>query len=213
MRKLIGIIFMIIIASNTYFGMYNEDGERVTDIKEVLERQNLIESQNIEEQESEEKIENEIQEIVEETIVPEEKEEIQVQEEIQKKKEDVVTTTQTITTPKQETKAEVTPKVEETKVEKTEQVINTTPVIEEKPQQESFKCTSTQHFVGCGNTGKWFKTKAEGIAYYDSVQAEYDRQINSGEITYEKYLEKCPYGYEMWTCPMCNEWTINFYYR
>ena len=37
MRKLVAIIFMIIIASNTYFGMYNEKGEKVTDIKEVLE--------------------------------------------------------------------------------------------------------------------------------------------------------------------------------
>ncbi len=68
MKKLIAIIFMFIIASNSYYGIVNDKGEKVTDIQEVLKEQNLITNEIVEEQENE-TIEQEniaeIQEVVE----------------------------------------------------------------------------------------------------------------------------------------------------
>lgn len=188
-RILVIIIFMGI------YGFVNRHGGTHNCTQNLI--QNELQQENIiavlEEQEEKAveivEIENEKQEDVAqvEEIVTEEKQEI-VQ----------VSSKQVVATPKQE---------------ETKQVSNTPQVVEEKPKEESFKCTSTKHMVGAGNTGKWFKTKKEGIAYYENVLAEWDNKIQNKKITYEEYLNSCPYNYEMWTCPMCDEWTIHFNYR
>lgn len=55
MRKLLAIIFMFIIASNSYYGLVNDKGEKVTDIQEILKEQNLITNEVIEEENTAEK--------------------------------------------------------------------------------------------------------------------------------------------------------------
>ena len=64
-----------------------------------------------------------------------------------------------------------------------------------------------------GNSNKWFNSQAEAIALYDTLQQECDEGYNRGEITSKEYDQKCPCGYEVWTCYVCGKWTINFYYR
>lgn len=78
---------------------------------------------------------------------------------------------------------------------------------------EKKECDGNNHKIGAGNTGLWFETKAQADNYYDSQQEEWGNLWENGEITKEKYLKKCPSGYEAWTCPQCKKWTINFYYR
>ena len=78
---------------------------------------------------------------------------------------------------------------------------------------EKKECDGNNHKIGAGNTGLWFETKAQADNYYGSQQEEWGNLWENGKITKEKYLKKCPSGYEAWTCPQCKKWTINFYYR
>lgn len=80
------------------------------------------------------------------------------------------------------------------------------------------RCTKEDnHGIEVGNTGKWFNTKNEAIAYYKS-QIEYwgtwwentDLDDTEADATYYK---NCPTGYNVFSCMYCNNWTINFYYR
>ncbi len=105
---------------------------------------------------------------------------------------------------KQENKAvetipQVQPKVEENKNEQEKKNI--------APQ-----CTD-KHFIGAGNTNLWFNSEQSAINYYDSIQKKWGEQWEKNEIDTETYDKNCPYGYEVWSCPYCNMWTINFYYR
>lgn len=216
MRKLIAIIFMFIIASNSYYGVVDDKGEKVTDIQEVLKEQKLITNEMIEEQKNEiaEQESNEkTQEVVKsgETQI----EKMQVQENSVATKTEVKQ--QSVKT--QESK----PKIVETKTEvkqETKQEVKTP----EKPKQETKtevkvqesetpKCSDTKHGVGVGNSNKWFNSYNEAVAYYDDLINGYSNQVHNEKITPEEYNKKCPYGYEVWSCPYCNKWTLNFYFR
>ena len=65
------------------------------------------------------------------------------------------------------------------------------------------------HYMPKGNMGKWFNSKQELKEYASSVMEEYNRQYEEGEITWEEYVKRCPYGYEAWSCS-CGKWTGNF---
>ncbi|HJJ17668.1 MAG TPA: hypothetical protein OIM61_09120 [Clostridiaceae bacterium] len=78
---------------------------------------------------------------------------------------------------------------------------------------EKKECDGNNHKMGAGNTGLWFETKAQADNYYNSQQEKWGKLWENDEITKEEYLKKCPSGYEVWTCPQCKKWTINFYYR
>lgn len=102
-----------------------------------------------------------------------------------------------------------TTKKEETKSEEsyTEETIN---VAEKK------ECIGNNHGMGVGNSGKWFETKEEAISYYTNLIDYWDEwwqkaDPNDTEAD-ETYYENCPDGYEIWSCPYCNKWTINLYY-
>lgn len=102
-----------------------------------------------------------------------------------------------------------TTKKEETKSEEsyTEETIN---VAEKK------ECIGNNHGMGVGNSGKWFETKEEAISYYTNLIDYWDEwwqkaDPNDTEAD-ETYYKNCPDGYEIWSCPYCNKWTINLYY-
>lgn len=102
-----------------------------------------------------------------------------------------------------------TTKKEETKSEEsyTEETIN---VAEKK------ECIGNNHGMGVGNSGKWFETKEEAISYYTNLIDYWDEwwqkaDQNDMEAD-ETYYKNCPDGYEIWSCPYCNKWTINLYY-
>ena len=64
-----------------------------------------------------------------------------------------------------------------------------------------------------GNSGKWFNSKDEAIMTYKAEINKWGDKWTKDEITNEDYYANCPYGYEVWTCPYCNMWTLNYYYE
>ena len=62
-------------------------------------------------------------------------------------------------------------------------------------------------------TPKCDGSKQEAINYYDGIQKTWGDKWENFEIDSATYDKNCPYGYEVWTCPFCGKWTINFYYR
>ena len=75
------------------------------------------------------------------------------------------------------------------------------------------ECVGNKHSISAGNTGKWYKTKDEAIATYRSEIKKWGDKWKEDLITEEEYNKKCPYGYEVWTCPICQKWTLNYYYN
>lgn len=75
-------------------------------------------------------------------------------------------------------------------------------------------CTNnSNHSLSCGNMGKWFTSKSDIDDYWEEVVQKYSKQYENGEITWETYCKKSPYGYECWSCSYCGKWTGNFKYR
>ena len=78
---------------------------------------------------------------------------------------------------------------------------------------ESKKCSGNEHGMKIGNSGKWFNSKDEAIRTYKAEINKWGDKWTKDEITNEEYYANCPYGYEVWTCPYCNMWTLNYYYE
>ena len=127
--------------------------------------------------------------------------------------------TSKVETQKTETKSEVVKETSTTKEETPTKVdIPSTAAVE--PKQETkvvetpTRCTNNNnHGMNVGNSGKLFNSKQEAINYYDSIIKTWGDKWENFEIDSETYDKNCPYGYEVWTCPFCGKWTINFYYR
>lgn len=112
----------------------------------------------------------------------------------------------------EETKQSNPPKVETPKENNKTSNNNYTEV--EVKIAEKKECDGNNHKIGAGNTGLWFETKAQADNYYNSEIEKWGKLWeNDDKFTKEEYLKKCPSGYEVWTCPQCKKWTINFYYR
>ena len=130
-----------------------------------------------------------------------------------------------VSTPKEEKKIEQpkTQKVqevqkEETKVENIQpkeepKVVETKPESIKKPEPVIPKCSESNHYIGVGNSNKWFNSKQETINYYQGIIKTWGDKWEKFEIDDETYQKNCPYGYETWSCPLCEKWTINFYYN
>lgn len=80
------------------------------------------------------------------------------------------------------------------------------------PYTNKKKKRKHKHYMPKGNMKKWFKSKKALKKYASSVMEKYNRQYENGEITWEEYVCRCPYGYEAWSCP-CVKWTGNFKYH
>ena len=74
------------------------------------------------------------------------------------------------------------------------------------------KCTETNHLMETGNTGKWFDTKQQAVAFYEKEIKEWEEKWLKDEIDDDTYYKNCPDGYEYWSCPLCHKWTLNLYY-
>ena len=98
-----------------------------------------------------------------------------------------------------------------TKKKKQEQTIQENKkesIVQGKP-----KCSDTKHGIVAGNSNKWFDSYEEADSFYNAEIEKWGKQWENGEIDKDEYLKKCPSGYEVWTCPLCQKWTLNFYYR
>lgn len=82
-----------------------------------------------------------------------------------------------------------------------------------KTQKEAHCTNNSNHSMSCGNIGKWFNNKEEIGEYRNNISNKYCQQYENGEITWEEYMKKSPYGYECWSCGYCGKWTGNFKYR
>lgn len=75
-------------------------------------------------------------------------------------------------------------------------------------------CTNNNnHSMSCGNIGKWFNSKEDIEGYRNNISNKYCQQYENGEITWDEYMKKSPYGYECWSCGYCGKWTGSFKYR
>jgi len=139
------------------------------------------------------------------------------------------TSTESIKKEESKVNVKVEEKKEETKPSSTQDTQQSTPKQdsttptdnkseETKKEEPVVRCTnSNNHGMSVGNTGKWFSSKDEAIAYYKS-QVKYwgdwwentPADDTEADATYKK---NCPSGYEVWSCMYCSKWTINFYYR
>lgn len=82
-----------------------------------------------------------------------------------------------------------------------------------KTQKETHCTNNSNHSMSCGNIGKWFNNKEEIGEYRNNISNKYCQQYENGEITWEEYMKKSPYGYECRSCGYCGKWTGNFKYR
>ena len=80
-------------------------------------------------------------------------------------------------------------------------------------QKETHCTNNNNHGMSCGNIGKWFNNKREIEQYLKEIDNNYAQKYENGEITYQEYVTKVPYGYECWSCGYCGKWTGNFKYR
>ena len=56
-------------------------------------------------------------------------------------------------------------------------------------------CTNNNnHSTSCGNMEKWFTSKSDIDDYWEEVVQTYSKQYENGEITWEEYCKKSPYG-------------------
>ena len=212
------IIIILIITLSTFMG-----GNIYTNNKELKQNEYLANDVEIENKAEDKTSENIL-------IIPEENEVITEDNEIQETTdneviEEYISVEKTVATPKEEKRIEQpkTQKVQEVQKEETK-VENIQPKEEPKvvePKSESIKesepvtpkCDGSNHGVGVGNSNKWFNSKQEAINYYDGIQKTWGDKWENFEIDSATYDKNCPYGYEVWTCPFCGKWTINFYYR
>ena len=174
----------------------------------VIENTNVIQEENISivEDTKEEVLLNQGNKVQEDENIQEQKNATEnTQEKIaegtkQAEIKETVQTSEEINTTKNESKEE--------KQEQTVQENKTENVVQEKP-----KCSDTKHGIVAGNSNKWFDSYEEADSFYNAEIEVWGKQWENGEIDKDEYLEKCPSGYEVWTCPLCQKWTLNFYYR
>lgn len=80
-------------------------------------------------------------------------------------------------------------------------------------QKETHCTNNNNHSMSCGNIGKWFNSKEDIEGYRNNISNKYCQQYENGEITWDEYMKKSPYGYECWSCGYCGKWTGSFKYR
>jgi len=90
----------------------------------------------------------------------------------------------------------------------TQKELKSTPIVEEKNTEEK-----KEQQITCNHSNsKYYNTKNEAISEYDRIINEWSDKWINNEIDDETYYKSCPDGYEIFSCPYCNKWTISLYY-
>lgn len=217
MKKIILIIFMAMISSFSYYGAVNEKGEKVVDFTNSSQQENIVTNQTIEETQENvvEQVENTIAQA--ETIKDEE---TKIQEIPKDQTTPVVeksnksnntnknkeTKQAQVTQPKQDSQVK---EQKETKVNKS----NTTEKKEETKTNTNQNTNNTNNAPKCTHSNSnWYNSKAEAEAIYNAEIKKWGDKWTNYEIDNETYYKNCPSGYEVFSCPYCNKWTINLYH-
>lgn len=203
------------IASNN--GIVNEI-ENTNDIQSTTENTiensttNIVEDNNNIQESAIEEIEEQKTQIAKET---EEKKVVQATNNKETQEADTKTQKSVTSTTKETKKTQQKTKEESPKKQEQTQTIsqNNSYTETEVKVAEKTECVGNNHKMSSGNTGKWFSTKAQAENYYENEIEKWGKKWENDEIEKSEYLKNCPSGYEVWTCPQCGKWTINFYYR
>lgn len=110
-----------------------------------------------------------------------------------------------VTQPKQDSQ------VKETKVNNN----NTTEKKEETNTNtnQNRNTNNTNNAPKCTHSNSnWYNSKAEAEAIYNAEIKKWGDKWTNYEIDNETYYKNCPSGYEVFSCPYCNKWTINLFY-
>ncbi len=179
----------------------NIDNEEITVAKDNEIQSNIIEK--------EEKVNIVIEdEIIEQEKIVQKKD----SKEITKKTDSDAKIEQNINKTDEKKEVEETKKTEPKNTEtKTETQINSNYTEVNVNVAENKKCDRNNHGMSTGNTGLWFETKDEAIATYKAEIKKWGDKWTNDEISDDEYYKNCPYGYEVWSCPYCNKWTLNYY--
>lgn len=102
--------------------------------------------------------------------------------------------------------------IKESTQEQTTQVQDKTKEENKVQEPEKTKCSDTKHAIGVGNSNKWFDSKQDAIKYYENIIKTWGEKWTNYEIDSETYYKNCPSGYEVFSCPYCEKWTINLFY-
>jgi len=74
------------------------------------------------------------------------------------------------------------------------------------------RCTNnSNHSIATGNSGRWFASHNEAVAFYRARVTYWSRQWETGSIDTATYRVNVPNGFETWTCMFCGRWTLNFH--
>ena len=218
------VIIILLISSFSYFGVVNDSSiTNEVNVQTVTQEQENVQ-ENVEQ--------NNIESI---TLKNQEKKDIETKKKAEENKKEEEETESKTNAKKNSVKSEETKSENKAKTEKKETVTKTTTTEknnnktkneqEENKQSDSnytekevqlapkVECVGNKHMIDSGNTGKWFNTKEEADSFYNAEIKKWGEQWENGEIEKDEYLKNCPSGYEVWTCPQCQKWTLNFYYR
>ena len=183
---------------------------------DVYKRQTNIQEENVVENESVEETQGNIIEQIENTIA---------QAEIIQN-EEIITqnTVNEITTPVAEKSNTSNNNNKNKTIKKTQESQTTTQTkvieeqknieIEETPTNNSTNQNSnTNNVPKCSHSNSnWYNSKVEAIAIYNAEIKKWGDKWTNYEIDNDTYYKNCPSGYEVFSCPYCNKWTINLYY-
>lgn len=214
------IVLLVIIGVTSYCESRNKiSNTQVSEDPILVNDLSSVETDNDEEN-AENLIVEEEQNLDKNNIEVEEQEiETSIQPQITQQVKSSSKTTNKVETQKAKTKNEVVKETSTTKEETPTKVdMPSTSAVEQKQEtkveEKPTRCTNnSNHSMEVGNSGKWFSSKSEAIAYYNSQVSYYSNLWETEQIDDATYYSKCPSGYEVWDCIYCSKWTINFYYR
>lgn len=198
------LLFIIIVATVTVVVRYNKAKPTNETINNsVYENKISIISEDnlVEDKKQESQINNEVADNLN-NIKEQKNTEVNNAPTIVAKKEVESKTKENSTSNKKETKNEEQ-KTQNKEITKEETI--TQPKEEKKKQEQNYseyevsiaekeECKNNNHLIATGNSNKWFETKKDADAYYNSVIAKYGEEWENddSEDAYEKYLRKCP---------------------
>ena len=219
MKKIILIIFMAMISSFSYYGAVNEKGEKVVDFTNSSQQENIVTNQTIEE------TQENIVEQVENTIAQAEiikYEENKIQETPKDPTTPVVekSNKSNNTNKNKETKqTQVTQQKQDSQVkEQKDTKVNKSNTIEKKEEtktntNQNKNTNNTNNAPKCTHSNSnWYNSKTEAEAIYNAEIKKWGDKWTNYEIDNDTYYKNCPSGYEVFSCPYCNKWTINLYH-
>ncbi len=219
MKKIILIIFMAMISSFSYYGAVNEKGEKVVDFTNSSQEENIVVSEIV--QETQENIVEQVENTVAqaETI---QDEETKIQETTKEPTKPVVEkTSKSDNTNKNKGNkpTQVTQPKQDSQVKEQKDIkVNNSNTTEKKEEtntntKQNRNTNNTNNAPKCTHSNSnWYNSKAEAEAIYNAEIKKWGDKWTNYEIDNDTYYKNCPSGYEVFSCPYCNKWTINLYY-